>query len=171
MVRQSLPSWRRVRRKLPFVDMTEEQILPAANKHEVVQSIWSDCFQTLQQKSKTLNLEKRKSCRVNPLVCLGFLPVITFWVTVQAMWNQTSRTASLTWQQRPEFHATKVTGICWPGCQKGGKRVEEGPPNLHVRSPGQGLGDSCISRIPPQGFRISPHFQQRCSERTCFIRS
>ena len=28
--------------------MTEEQILPAANKHEIVQSIWSDCFQTLQ---------------------------------------------------------------------------------------------------------------------------
>ena len=39
--------------------------------------------------SKTLNLEKRKSCRVNPLVRLGFLPVITFW-------NQKSRTASLT---------------------------------------------------------------------------
>lgn len=46
--------------------------------------------------SKTLNLEKRKSCRVNPLVRLGFLPVITFWATVQAMWNQKSRTASLT---------------------------------------------------------------------------
>ena len=53
-------------------------------------------FRHYNQKSKTLNLEKRKSCRVNPLVCLGFLPVITFWVTVQAMWNQKSRTASLT---------------------------------------------------------------------------
>ena len=42
-------------------------------------------FRHYNRKSKTLNLEKRKSCRVNPLVCLGFWPVITFWATVQAM--------------------------------------------------------------------------------------
>lgn len=42
-------------------------------------------FRHYNRKSKTLNLEKRKSCGVNPLVCLGFWPVITFWATVQAM--------------------------------------------------------------------------------------
>ena len=113
-------------------------MLPAANKHEV-QSIRSDCFQILQQEccnehSVQDNEPREKEVMQSKSPRSPGLFACDHFLGHRAGYVESEEQDSLTdlRRQRPEFHATEVTGICWPGCQRGGKRAEGGPPNLHV---------------------------------------
>lgn len=80
-------------------------------------------LQTLDKSNRIMNFEKRKTHKVCPMVCLDFLPCITFLTLVQGGGaHEKSESVGLTElrRQRLKVGVTEISEICCEGYQRRG---------------------------------------------------